>query len=71
MCVTQNANGHTVTVHVGWTVDVVLHAPDSTGSGPSQLGQRLLRQVGQVRRRIGEVEVEYTAVAVGRTEVRA
>ena len=71
VCVTRSANGHTVTVGVGWTVGLNLHAPNSVWSGPSELGARVLRQIGGVRREGGTVEVAYRAVAPGRTELRA
>ena len=71
VCVTRSAGGHTVTVGVGWTVGINLHAPNSAWSGPSELGARLLRQIGGVRRGGGAVEVAYRAVAPGRTELRA
>jgi hypothetical protein len=71
VCVTRSANGHTVAVGVGWTVGIDLHAPNSVWSGPSELGARLLRQIGGVRRDGGAVEVAYRAAAPGRTELRA
>ncbi len=71
VCVTPSANGHTVTLGVGWTVTLDLHAPNSAWSDPSELGARLLRQIGAVRRDGGTVEVTYRAVAPGRTGLRA
>ena len=71
VCVTASANGHTVTLGVGRTVEVDLHAPSRVWSGPSELGARLLRQIGGVRRNGGAVQVTYRAVAPGRTDLRA
>jgi hypothetical protein len=71
VCVTRSADGHTVTLGVGWTLGVDLHAPNSAWSGPSELGARLLRQIGGVRRDGGTVEVTYKTIAPGRTDLRA
>jgi hypothetical protein len=71
VCVTRAADGHTVTVGVGWTIDVDLHAPSTLWAGPSQSGPDLLHQIGAVHRTGGGVQVVYRALAPGRTELRA
>ena len=71
VCVTPSANGHSVTVGVGWTIGLDLHAPNSVWSAPSEFGARLLRQIRGVRLDGGAAEVAYRAVAPGRTELRA
>jgi hypothetical protein len=71
VCVRSSANGHSVTVGVGWTVGLDLHAPNSVWSAPAEFGARLLRQIGGVRLGGGAAEVAYRAVAPGRTELRA
>jgi hypothetical protein len=71
VCVTRAADGHTVTVGVGWTIRVDLHAPSSVWAAPSQSGAHLLRQIGAAHRSSGGVQVTYGAIAPGKTELRA
>ena len=71
VCVTRSASGHTVTIAVGWTLGVDLHSPNSAWSTPSEIGARLLHQIGGVRRGTGSIEVAYRALAPGRTTLRA
>ena len=71
VCITSSANGHEVEVKVGWTLAVDLHAPGMLWSDPVELGARLLREIGPVRRNGGAVEVRYRTVAPGRTDLRA
>lgn len=71
MCVTRTADGRTVTVGVGWTIRVDLHAPSTLWAGPSQSRAHLLRQIGAAHRGSGGVQVAYRAIAPGKTELRA
>jgi hypothetical protein len=71
VCVTASANGRTIAVGVGRTLAVDLSTPSGIWSGPVELGPRLLRQDGEVRRAGGGVSVAYTAASPGRTELRA
>jgi hypothetical protein len=72
VCATAASNGHSVALAVGWTIEVDLHESSSVWSAPEEVGgQRLLRQLGGVRRAGGGVSVGYHAVAAGKTELRA
>jgi hypothetical protein len=71
VCVTASANGRTVALGVGWTVEVVLSTPNGIWSGPVELGSRLLRQLGEVRRVGGGASVAYRTSSPGQTELRA
>jgi len=71
VCITRSADGHTVTLAVGWTLKVNLQAPASTWSLPSQSGAHLLRQIRAIRPRAGAVNVAYIALTRGRTELQA
>ncbi|MGA2453938.1 MAG: hypothetical protein ABSG93_10490 [Solirubrobacteraceae bacterium] len=71
VCITRSDDNRTVTVGVGWTVDVQLRSPGLTWSVPTEPGSHLLRQVGAARRDGGAAQVAYTAIASGHTELRA
>jgi hypothetical protein len=71
VCITASANGQTVVVGVGWRVGVDLQGSERAWSAPVEGGADLLRQVAGVRRDGGAVQVAYTAVAPGRTDLRA
>jgi hypothetical protein len=71
VCLTPSAGGRTVAVGVGWTVAVRLGSPNSIWSEPSLHGRTLLRQLGAARRKENLVEVAYTAIAPGETDLRA
>lgn len=71
VCVTRGDGGHVITVKVGWTIGVDLHAPGSDWSAPVELGARVLRRTGAITRHAGAVEVAYNAVAPGATNLRA
>jgi hypothetical protein len=71
VCATAASNGHTIALAVGWTIEVDLHESSSIWSAPEEAGERLLRQLGGVRRAGGGVSVGYQAVAAGKTELRA
>lgn len=71
VCITRGENGRTVTVGIGWTVGVQLRAQGFVWSAPTQLSPRVLRQAGSVVRANGGVQVDYTAVAAGRTTLQA
>jgi hypothetical protein len=71
VCATPAANGHTVAVAVGWTIETDLHGSSSIWSTPVELGAQLLHRLGDVRRAGGGVSAAYRAVAPGRTELRA
>jgi hypothetical protein len=57
VCVTRAADGHTVTVGVGWTIDVDLHAPSTLWAGPYQSGPAQLDTKGGVQTTAGGGEV--------------
>jgi len=71
VCVTAGADGRTITLRVGWTLGVDLHAPHRVWSAPSALGGGVLRQIGAIRRDGGAVRASYRTVAPGRAELRA
>jgi hypothetical protein len=71
LCITRGDDDHTVTVALGWTVDVELRSTGLTWGAPSEPGRRLLHQVGAARLDDGAAAVTYTAVAPGHTELRA
>jgi hypothetical protein len=71
VCATAASNGHTLALAVGWTIEVDLHDSSSIWSPPEEVGERLLRQLGGVRRSGGGASVGYRAVAAGKTELRA
>ncbi|HYB24922.1 MAG TPA: hypothetical protein VED41_14055 [Solirubrobacteraceae bacterium] len=71
MCITRGDDGRTVTVGVGWTVDLDLRAQGLRWSVPAEVGPHLLRQLGAVGRAGGGVQIDYTAVAAGHTTLRA
>jgi hypothetical protein len=71
VCATAASNGHTVSVGVGWTIEVVLRGSSGIWSAPVETGQRLLSQLGGARREGGGVSVAYRTVGAGKTGLRA
>jgi hypothetical protein len=71
VCATAASNGRTVALAVGWAIEVDLRESGSIWSAPEEVGERLLAQLGGVRRAGGGVHVRYQAVAAGETELRA
>jgi hypothetical protein len=71
VCIAPSADGQTVTLTVGWTVDVDLRASNSVWSGLSEVGADLLHRIGALRHDAGAVSASYRAVEPGRTALRA
>jgi hypothetical protein len=71
VCTTAASNGHSVAVGVGWTIEVVLQGSRGIWSAPEEFGQRLLAQLGGIRRDGGGVSVAYRTVGAGKTGLRA
>ena len=71
VCVTSSANGRTIAIGVGWTVEVDLSTPNATWSGPVEVGPRLLRQLRAARRAGGGASAAYRSARTGTTELRA
>jgi hypothetical protein len=71
VCLTPSSGGKTVTLTVGWTLDVDLHAPNSVWSGLSQVGADLLQRTPAAANEDGAISASYRAVKPGQTTLRA
>jgi hypothetical protein len=71
VCLARADGGHRVRVRLGQEVEVRLGGSELRWSSVREVGPRLLRASGTVGRRDGTVTADYTAVAKGRTELRA